>query len=179
MIRRPPRSTLFPYTTLFRSQQAERDPDAAEVDRLADVGRVHEAIVDAVLEAQTHFDDEEDAEEEDEPPERLIASALEAPIVEAIDDGAEEVEHRREEEPGEDRIETEGAVHHVGRVRAEDDEGGLGDVSDVEQAEDERDAQADGGVEAAEQQSGDHRVGEQIPGEQGAPASSSPRSTGR
>src|SRR3712207_6847854 len=25
MIRRPPRSTLFPYTTLFRSQQ--RDPD--------------------------------------------------------------------------------------------------------------------------------------------------------
>src|SRR3989454_5779749 len=25
MIRRPPRSTLFPYTTLFRSQCAERD----------------------------------------------------------------------------------------------------------------------------------------------------------
>src|SRR2546425_1941290 len=24
MIRRPPRSTLFPYTTLFRSQQAQR-----------------------------------------------------------------------------------------------------------------------------------------------------------
>src|SRR3989454_12268567 len=24
MIRRPPRSTLFPYTTLFRSQQAEK-----------------------------------------------------------------------------------------------------------------------------------------------------------
>src|SRR3712207_7791888 len=28
MIRRPPRSTLFPYTTLFRSRQVEsRDPD--------------------------------------------------------------------------------------------------------------------------------------------------------
>src|SRR5258708_28013329 len=26
MIRRPPRSTLFPYTTLFRSQLAERVP---------------------------------------------------------------------------------------------------------------------------------------------------------
>src|SRR2546429_1498653 len=26
MIRRPPRSTLFPYTTLFRSQQPDRDP---------------------------------------------------------------------------------------------------------------------------------------------------------
>src|SRR5256885_3164155 len=26
MIRRPPRSTLFPYTTLFRSVHADRDP---------------------------------------------------------------------------------------------------------------------------------------------------------
>src|SRR2546422_4102402 len=26
MIRRPPRSTLFPYTTLFRSQDRERNP---------------------------------------------------------------------------------------------------------------------------------------------------------
>src|SRR2546426_8406886 len=26
MIRRPPRSTLFPYTTLFRSKAARRDP---------------------------------------------------------------------------------------------------------------------------------------------------------
>src|SRR3712207_8876120 len=32
MIRRPPRSTLFPYTTLFRSQGAERgvDPEGVE-----------------------------------------------------------------------------------------------------------------------------------------------------
>src|SRR5256885_7399566 len=29
MIRRPPRSTLFPYTTLFRSLRASRDGDAA------------------------------------------------------------------------------------------------------------------------------------------------------
>src|SRR3712207_7636675 len=28
MIRRPPRSTLFPYTTLFRSAQAARTPEA-------------------------------------------------------------------------------------------------------------------------------------------------------
>src|SRR3712207_8068364 len=27
MIRRPPRSTLFPYTTLFRSAQPEQEPD--------------------------------------------------------------------------------------------------------------------------------------------------------
>src|SRR5256886_5200655 len=27
MIRRPPRSTLFPYTTLFRSRAGEREPE--------------------------------------------------------------------------------------------------------------------------------------------------------
>src|SRR5260370_21876562 len=30
MIRRPPRSTLFPYTTLFRSQEQLKDADPAE-----------------------------------------------------------------------------------------------------------------------------------------------------
>src|SRR3712207_7693187 len=37
MIRRPPRSTLFPYTTLFRSHKAR----ALEVD--VEVGDIHEA----------------------------------------------------------------------------------------------------------------------------------------
>src|SRR3712207_9307388 len=31
MIRRPPRSTLFPYTTLFRSAKRDRDAVTAEV----------------------------------------------------------------------------------------------------------------------------------------------------
>src|SRR3989449_7555796 len=31
MIRRPPRSTLFPYTTLFRSVERPRDPRGPEV----------------------------------------------------------------------------------------------------------------------------------------------------
>src|SRR5260370_24733226 len=35
MIRRPPRSTLFPYTTLFRSHGSQQP----EVDRLGSVGR--------------------------------------------------------------------------------------------------------------------------------------------
>src|SRR3712207_8242099 len=34
MIRRPPRSTLFPYTTLFRSDLSGRDP-ARERDQVA------------------------------------------------------------------------------------------------------------------------------------------------
>src|SRR3712207_9563653 len=38
MIRRPPRSTLFPYTTLFRSQRRARLREAGEVD--GGVGRL-------------------------------------------------------------------------------------------------------------------------------------------
>src|SRR5258707_10396831 len=35
MIRRPPRSTLFPYTTLFRSRQGDRGPDERDNYRTA------------------------------------------------------------------------------------------------------------------------------------------------
>src|SRR5437899_8528340 len=38
MIRRPPRSTLFPYTTLFRSRRGRGDRRRAE-ERLRDRGR--------------------------------------------------------------------------------------------------------------------------------------------
>src|SRR5690242_20809768 len=41
MIRRPPRSTLFPYTTLFRSERAGHD-SALRIDHAsADAGGVH------------------------------------------------------------------------------------------------------------------------------------------
>src|SRR5258708_24561077 len=33
MIRRPPRSTLFPYTTLFRSQSMNVNPDQADTSK--------------------------------------------------------------------------------------------------------------------------------------------------
>src|SRR2546422_7329382 len=36
MIRRPPRSTLFPYTTLFRSRRVERDLQQVERDLVAE-----------------------------------------------------------------------------------------------------------------------------------------------
>src|SRR3712207_6854463 len=57
MIRRPPRSTLFPYTTLFRSQpRGSRDDDdaASLLDTLGDadheIGRAHDrAALDSVL----------------------------------------------------------------------------------------------------------------------------------
>src|SRR2546430_10718792 len=54
MIRRPPRSTLFPYTTLFRSPvHAREDPDGPVVDRRPrdrrPAGDVLERIRDDVL----------------------------------------------------------------------------------------------------------------------------------
>src|SRR2546426_12176304 len=49
MIRRPPRSTLFPYTTLFRSHVLA--DDAAQPDRLDVLGRDHDGHV-AVDDAQ-------------------------------------------------------------------------------------------------------------------------------
>src|SRR2546429_9866298 len=40
MIRRPPRSTLFPYTTLFRSVERDQVRDAHDVDTAGeDIGR--------------------------------------------------------------------------------------------------------------------------------------------
>src|SRR5260370_4185359 len=42
MIRRPPRSTLFPYTTLFRSRLADRHSPAAAADRHGDQPRTGE-----------------------------------------------------------------------------------------------------------------------------------------
>src|SRR3712207_8536550 len=46
MIRRPPRSTLLPYTTLFRSRSGDRvhhrEDDPIRADVLVHVGEVHE-----------------------------------------------------------------------------------------------------------------------------------------
>src|SRR3712207_7616181 len=47
MIRRPPRSTLFPYTTLFRSREEPHLPVAAEDER-ADVALAHPVARDEV-----------------------------------------------------------------------------------------------------------------------------------
>src|SRR3712207_8705018 len=49
MIRRPPRSTLFPYTTLFRSDVDLLDAEERVGRRVAHVGRAHE--VDAAADA--------------------------------------------------------------------------------------------------------------------------------
>src|SRR3712207_8248691 len=53
MIRRPPRSTLSPYTTLFRSEVTLADPDAdiAEYRRMATVVRDASIRANALVES--------------------------------------------------------------------------------------------------------------------------------
>src|SRR3712207_9079344 len=51
MIRRPPRSTLFPYTTLFRSLGAQVDSVEADLATLEGVDRLCEAIGGRPVEA--------------------------------------------------------------------------------------------------------------------------------
>src|SRR5947207_9754447 len=56
----PPRSTLFPYTTLFRSVGRVDDPPRVVLGRLHRVKEVHEALVweigRATSELQSHSD---------------------------------------------------------------------------------------------------------------------------
>src|SRR2546421_6451571 len=68
MIRRPPRSTLFPYTTLFRSPRCERRPDVrrVRVERRAGLAReggdgvVYEGLREPVDDAARVFANLED-----------------------------------------------------------------------------------------------------------------------
>src|SRR3712207_7071291 len=59
MIRRPPRSTLFPYTTLFRSQgRRGEDPDVADRPARSPTGerveRPHETLSRVVAQEGVH-----------------------------------------------------------------------------------------------------------------------------
>src|SRR5438034_2217008 len=51
MIRRPPRSTLFPYTTLFRSEtveddEREREVDFSRMEEMAENEKVYQRVED-------------------------------------------------------------------------------------------------------------------------------------
>src|SRR2546430_10909118 len=47
MIRRPPRSTLFPYTTLFRSNEI-RQSEPARRDEMSDLDAAHDLLPSAL-----------------------------------------------------------------------------------------------------------------------------------
>src|SRR2546422_5120313 len=78
MIRRPPRSTLFPYTTLFRSALGEAREGVAHFPRLApdqaDVVVIEAAIEHAVQEEAGDHAEEGDHAERDRKSTRLNSS---------------------------------------------------------------------------------------------------------
>src|SRR3989441_13293666 len=94
MIRRPPRSTLFPYTTLFRSLAVIRDGAAPEDDPAA---RVDRAQLDPGVERVDGSAGEEVA--------RLPIPdhAVDQPRFAVVDLGADLVD-RRGDRPGADRL---------------------------------------------------------------------------
>src|SRR3989339_1991963 len=78
MIRRPPRSTLFPYTTLFRSKVRRRDGVRRRTDALQSFGLHFERVAaetlhlaeDELLEAGPHRNHEHHGPHADDDPER-------------------------------------------------------------------------------------------------------------
>src|SRR5690554_7050734 len=56
MLRRPPRSTLFPYTTLFRSLEHAPPPPVRETEDGGMVDPLHEAFTGFVFKIQANMD---------------------------------------------------------------------------------------------------------------------------
>src|SRR2546430_10324587 len=81
MIRRPPRSTLFPYTTLFRSaaqlreQRHERRPEAVAHDHEGDLGRLEVQGVEHAVE-QAHAERSEEHTSELQSQSNLVCRLL-------------------------------------------------------------------------------------------------------
>src|SRR5437773_9117209 len=64
MLRRPPRSTLFPYTTLFRSVRDDRDArDPRDRSRAGDSARAESVVRRSVLPGARHRRSEEHTSE--------------------------------------------------------------------------------------------------------------------
>src|SRR2546430_6648143 len=84
MIRRPPRSTLFPYTTLFRSQAAGRGRDPHALD-LATVGMALQRTAPDRLAVQRGHDEKTLGRREVRGSKRNTARGIEAGRVRCAD----------------------------------------------------------------------------------------------
>jgi hypothetical protein len=74
--------------------------DRAEVQGWADIGRFDVAVIDAEIEDQRDFGDEQKAEEEGEAAQRFLAALLERLIIDLVNAGAEHVERRHHDDGG-------------------------------------------------------------------------------
>src|SRR5579885_1485366 len=128
----------------------------------ADVSGVDRTIVDAEDEQQDHFRHEQKTEEEREPAQGFLAVFLKRHVIDLVDEGAQRVESRQHQDARRDRIDAEPDIEAVSDIRAEQDEGRMRDVDDVEHAEGNRNAGRDGGIESAEQEAGDDRVDQEV-----------------
>ena len=144
--------------TSMRSGMAE----VAEAQGAVDIVRLHVTVIDAEHENEQHLGDEEQAEEEGEAAQRFLSALFERDVIDLIDGGAERIEGRQHQDRGQDRIDAEPLVHDIGDVGAEDDESRMRDIDDVENAERDRNADRDRGIESAEQNSGDQRIDQEI-----------------
>src|SRR6185503_3381457 len=103
------------------------------------------------------------AEEEREPAHAGVGAALlEGLVVEAVDEDTEDEEHRHQERAGEHRVEAGAARDEPGAVGPEHHDRRMRDVRHVQQAERDRQADADRGVEAPEQDAEDHGLEQQL-----------------
>src|SRR5258708_16083303 len=77
MIRRPPRSTLFPYTTLFRSKAASAsDPRVAGFEQRLLSAAVSKAIADGNVDRATSLLRSEEHTSELQSPDHLVCRLL-------------------------------------------------------------------------------------------------------
>src|SRR5262249_18365572 len=92
------------------------------------------------------------------------APPLEDDVVDLIDGSTQRIEHRQKDDRRQDRIGAVTLVQDVDEIGAENDEGGMRDIDDVEHAKGNRDAYGHRGIKAAEQNPGDDRAQQQLSG---------------
>src|SRR5262249_57357825 len=125
-------ATAHAKPTHARIHHAKWKIHHAEAPARPDIGCFDVAVVDAENENEHHLGHEQQAEEERQAAQRFLPAPLERLVIDLIDAGAEEIERRQHDDADHDRIDAEPGVDDIGDIRAEDDEGGMRDVDDVE-----------------------------------------------
>ena len=110
-----------------------------------------------------HFDNERDAEEECDAAHAGIAAALfECLVIQSVGGKAEEEEERRDQKPRQKRVDIKAIVEEKHAVGGHYQKGRMRHMGNVEQAERDRQPEAHGRIEAAEQHTEHHGIEQQF-----------------